>query len=409
MRISAEILLCKLSEVSLGSALGNIVLLLVVFFLAAVSSFAESSNAGAPESSESAKGKKTERKVWVRTSARRCDFIVFSQPNQNYEGLFGGTDCRVRGALGTILSIDSGLALLHNGSALVECKKGQANLATKSFSLNLPSGSSVLMEVLPSENIEKIACRTAESKSLLAVTVKKTRETVSLKSNQQVLFVNGEAKVTDLIDNESSLAAGASQLHSAPLHLLGAEASEFRCSEPNVVSLRVGQVLALVPDHLTVRTELGDVVADKGALIDVDTDSEVLRVKSLSQSGHASIDVLGEKLQVSPSEELVLSLRKLSDSDVFTSDGIGRRRVEDIKMKSSINGIRCDFSMISFLHQCDHVATVRRALNGDMKDLRERILKTASAVQIVTSKYGTYRASAKGVRKRSIKKRDSSA
>lgn len=409
MRIYSNNLMSKLSETFSGSALLSFVLLLVTLGLATISSFAESSNAGSIDSPDSVKVKKTERKVWVRTSARRCDFIVFSQADQSYDGSFGGADCRVRGALGTILSIDSGLALLHNGSTFVECRKGQANLSTKSFSLKLPSSSSVMIEVIPSENIEKIAYRPAESKTSLSVSVKKTKETILLSPNQQVLFLNGEAKITDINDNEFSLAAGANQQHTAPLHLLGAEASEFRCSEPNVVSLRVGQVFALVPDHLIVRTELGDVIADKGALIDVDTDSEVLRVKSLSQSGHASVDLLRDKLQVSPSEELVLSSRKLSDSDVFTADGIGRRRVEDIKMKSSINGIRCDFSMISFLHQCDHVAGVRRALNGDMKDLRERILKTASAVQIVTSKYGTYRASAKGVRKRNIRRRDSSA
>jgi hypothetical protein len=61
-----------------------------------------------------------------------------------------------------------------------------------------------------------------------------------------------------------------------------------------------------------------------------------------------------------------------------------------VPIDKELRGSQCDFSMISFLNEGDHMQLIKHAIGSDEKATLERILKTAAVVQTITSRYGNY-------------------
>ena len=356
-----------------------------------------------------------EPKVWIRVDSRRCDFLVFTRPGQTVEGPFASAgDTALTATPGTVISIDNKTAMLHSGSLYLECQKGRAAIATRNAKINVPEGMAIILDYNPASAAVHLAVLAKDPGAKVGFLRRKGKERHNLEGGQEIKFsaqdLPAEPRKFDQSNPDfSAEILSMTPIYSknelkktgAPLHVLGAAGTEFRCSAPDTISLRYGQVFAEVDDRLVVKTPVVDAIANKGAIIDVEVneDSDLSRVKSLSQAGSPVVDFGTQKIKLSTGHEITVSTRNLEDKDLYPADGIGRRRAEVLKLEDKRKASSCDFSIISFLNQCSHVDGIKRASSSDMKELRDEILKTASAVQIVTTRYGNYRASVKTPRK----------
>lgn len=360
------------------------------------------------------------KQVWIRVSERRHEFFVFTREQQGISGAVAqAQNAEILGSSGTILSVDNKTALLHDGTLLISCRKGNLILGTGSSKIVIPENVIALVEKDSSSKRgstpEKIAVFSPDQKAIVKLSRKGGKEVIELHNNEVLLFglkdegrpepVSFE-KNKNLAFNTSSLSLIAEnktadlKIASTPLIILATDSTMFRCPAPDTIALRSGQIFAEVADKLRVETALAALAAAKGAIIDIEADKESSRIKSFSQSGHVEVHCAEQPIKLSAGQELLIESHAIEEKDIYPADGIGRRRTESVNLKNKLFGSTCDFSMISYLNECDHVLEIKRALDEDMKDLRERILKTASALQTITAHHGNYRATSRALRKR---------
>jgi hypothetical protein len=346
-------------------------------------------------------------KTWIRVSPRRFDFLVFTRPNEGFTGPFAGVNGRVAGTQdvslvatqGTVISTDNQLPILHNGAVLVTARSANATLTTRLASITIPAGMTALVECIPSLSIVRVAAVSGSGKEVTANS-RKGHQFFSLKAGQEVVF---NEKTRDANQQPFEQTGGAQradvaallsspQISGPPLRILGAEASEFRVVGPDTLALRNGQIFMHVPEKIMVQTSVGDAVAGKGAIVDVESDTDYIRLKAFSGPGHTAIVCGDRSIDVSPGQELTVAAHDIEDADLYPPDGIGRRRNEKVVINDKLKAASCDFSITGFFTECPHVQGVKRAIVGEDKNTMDRILKAAAAVQTVTSRYGAYRA-----------------
>jgi hypothetical protein len=352
-------------------------------------------------------------KTWIRVSPRRCDFQVFTRPQQGFAGRFASAeDAVVVGSPGAVVSIDNNVPILHNGCLFITCKRGIVTLTTRLATVNIPAGLSAMVETVPASSLVRVAVISGDSKQVVKTSSRKGRQFYSLHAGQEVVFSDrtGDqaphtfdiAKVSPTEDIlqlfNGNVPVGI--YTKAPLHILGAEATEFRYAAPDTIALRTGELFVSVPDKLVIRTAVGDAVASKGAIIDVDADVSDMRLKAFSGPGHSAIVCGDRSFAVTPGQEMMVAAHEIEQADLNPPDGVGRRRGEKISIDHQLYGASSDFSMISFLNEAPHVQAIKHAVSGDYKLTLEKILKTAAVVQTISSRYGAYRSVERVTRRR---------
>jgi hypothetical protein len=348
------------------------------------------------------------RKTWIKVGAGRSDFLVFVKPEAGFAGRMGGDDdVVIIGAQGAVLSTDNQKPVLHDGAVLITCRRGTMKLTTKIATISIPQGATVLVDRVPSAYSVKVAMVSGSTQQEVLAGSKRGHQSFGLHPGQEVTFSEASREAAVKSFDRNALRPEVSQLvqnahiATAPLRMLGEEGSEFRCSGPDTVFLRCGEMFMQVPDKVVIQTPVADVVGGKSAVIDVDADADFVRLKAFSGPGHAML-VAGERtLNVSPGEEFTAAPHDISETDIYIPDGVARRRDERIKLTEKLFGAHCEFSMVSFFNAAPYVQPLKRASAGDDKVMLDRILKTAASLFTVTQGHGAYRSVSRITRKRS--------
>jgi len=347
------------------------------------------------------------RKTWIKVGAGRSDFLVFAKPESGYAGrISGNDDIVVIGTQGAVLSVDNQKPVLHDGAVLITSRRGNIRLTTKIATITIPQGATVLVDRVPSTYSVMVAMVSGSAAQEVVASSKHGHQSFNLKPGQEVTFseANREASVRSFdraaLRPEVNQLVQNSRITSAPLRLLGEEGSEFRCSGPDTVFLRSGEVFMQVPDKVVIQTPVADVVGAKSAVLDVDADADYVRLKAFSGPGHAMLLAGDRTLNVAPGEEFMASSHDLSDTDVYVPDGVARRRDERVKLTEKLFGAHCEFSMVSFFNAAPYVQPLKKATTGDDKVMLDKVLKTAASLFTVTQGHGAYRSVSRITRKR---------
>lgn len=169
------------------------------------------------------------------------------------------------------------------------------------------------------------------------------------------------------------------------IDLYAAEGTKFQRTSASSMDLKSGMVMLRAPGTTIVQTDFAKVTAERGALVAVEQIDGVTRVRALSGPGDTIVTAGDKTVQLNPGEELMLSANALKKNDTNPADGIGRRMAKPFRVAGFYASLS-DFSIASFI-QGD--LRVRDFISqGD--DMFEGLLKTAVAVEMVTSPRGRY-------------------
>jgi len=350
-------------------------------------------------------------RVWIRVSPRRCNLLVFTRPNQGIAGKFASADdTRISATQGTVFSVDSNTTMMHNGSVYLSSKKGTASIMLASAQIQVGEGLSILLELTNNSRETHLAVFGNDTKAAVVLSSRRGKKTLSLHPGQYISMARGEfdEQSHDFAQSKSDFQESALALmkeqsnqsalkdRDAPLHIFGSGGSEFSFLSPNTLFLRKGEIFTQVPDQFTVKTNLADFSASRNALIAIETNGELLRSKSFCPDGHPVLSFAKQQREVLAGQEILLCTHKITNDDLIPPDGVGRRDSKPMaEAAENIYGSVSDFSISSFLNEMNYLQPVKNAFEKEEKKIRDKILKTAIALQTATASHGPYRAAAK--------------
>lgn len=169
------------------------------------------------------------------------------------------------------------------------------------------------------------------------------------------------------------------------IDLYAAEGSQIQRTSASSMNLINGMVMLRAPGTTTVQTDFAKVTAERGALVAVEQQDGITRVRALSGPGDTIVTAGNKTVQLNPGEELMLSAQPLKRNDMNPADGIGRRMSKPFRVAGFYAALS-DFSIASFIHGDQRV----RDFISQGDNMFEGLLKTAVAVEMVTSPRGRY-------------------
>ncbi len=182
--------------------------------------------------------------------------------------------------------------------------------------------------------------------------------------------------------------------------VLSSPNAKFHQLRNNFVRLDSGTIFVQAKDASVIRTRDCTIVLKKGTCVEVRCDSlgkSVVRVcsgvNSVTVSPEESPSAFGERpcWGLNGGEELVISRQPIKEIDVYRLDGVGHRNcVTSKSLRYSIS--HAEFSIPSLLSKQPHLHAILFPGNGDERSAREKVLKTAVAVQMIRGRQGAYSA-----------------
>jgi hypothetical protein len=144
--------------------------------------------------------------------------------------------------------------------------------------------------------------------------------------------------------------------------------------------------------NMAVKTNFGDVVIKKGAMVALDSTGGALRVKSCSGPGHTTVRLAGKSISLAPGQELLVSTRKPTKELLAPADGVGRRMVSQHSLMSDLHIAVSDISLVSYLQNAHFLSHLRASTSPVEKRMLGALLKTAASIETVTRARGAYTA-----------------
>lgn len=337
--------------------------------------------------------------TWIKSSTRHSNFTLFTENGQQGDPVTQSSGHgTIRAIAGTVIGTD-GLPMVHNGCVKVACDKGKISIGTRMFSVTIPRGAQALVESFPSINSFRVVALPSSENSPLIVNSKQARLPVRLSSGEMLATEGGilgaatryDPKTFSALIPEDQPLIDGTEADSLPSRITTIEATRFKCTSAGAVAISEGECLISTGSVLNVLGPTAEAVAKPNALIDFEASAGAFRVKALSGPGHVSILEGDQSLPLHPGQEILITKREIEESDKKPPDGIGRRFIEELKLKDGARAIMSDYSIMSFL-VVEHLQQLRRSPDPKDQNIIKRILKTAAAVQSLTASRGSYTA-----------------
>lgn len=170
------------------------------------------------------------------------------------------------------------------------------------------------------------------------------------------------------------------------------------------IEFQSGEMYVHPTQNLSIDCGVGCVRVAKGAFICISRTNSYLRVAVCSGPDEVSLvlpsgndsSLRSRSIRLNPGEEIVVRERELAHGERQKLDGIGRRRFSKYAIPSQTTGgvtaTLCEFSIVSALGSVPHLRCVSQGSGKVEQRLREKLLKTASVLQMISSHRGAYQA-----------------
>lgn len=168
----------------------------------------------------------------------------------------------------------------------------------------------------------------------------------------------------------------------------GRVANDLAC-----IDFQAGDLMISPTVKTIIHTPLADIHVKKGALLSLSCGKSGVRIIDCGNSGEIRVVApSGKSIWLEPGEELTLAKPPLQNDEMLVEDGIGRRRFRQVDLGRDVYSGLCDVSLISLLGNLEHLNALRHPRNELEARFRSQLMKTASAVEIVTKSRGAYQA-----------------
>ncbi len=157
----------------------------------------------------------------------------------------------------------------------------------------------------------------------------------------------------------------------------------------NQVALQAGDLFMHTTHQVVLKTDVAELNAKSQADVVVSYQPGRERVDVLSGPGHVNM-VMGDKnCQLSPGQEMVATTQGLCQKLVMPRDGVARRQFTTLK-SGNTDICTCDFAIVALLKNRPLLQYLTHPSNPMDQLLKERLLKTACAVNYATIGRGKY-------------------
>lgn len=355
---------------------------------------------------------------------RSCrELQIFSQANQ----VLCRKEQLLAGAPGTILSEHADYLTLHMGSLVIDSGKSQCNVATKIAGLKIEKNSTCQIEYLPEDKLVVRALYTDKGSAAKIKLAKGSDRVIELRQGEELSlnlhnpagsaavlskieqkpnvlsgkFAGDDSKYINRMEKrleksgfaqaqkQAELEAGAIAVAAGPISALASEDSCLTANARGEVALLSGRILFHTNSKQILQSRLGDIYMQPGAIAAVEAKNGMLRVQCCTEP--RSVLLVSKKFgtPLHWGMEAMIVDHAATWEEAFPTDGVARRSFEIHRMNSN-NCVLSDFQMFSLLKKASHLAPIRKPANDEQFELRNRLLKTAAALQLVTGKKGNY-------------------
>lgn len=359
------------------------------------------------------------KQVVIRINEKSKHLWIFTESKQFLSGK-AVKDAIISGRPGTVLGHKSDVLTLNKGQLLLDSGKQGLKLACRAAAMRIPAESSSIVQYLPDQlvQIRVLHCpedsrvrvrlsaqsdKTFELRSGEEMTVDISEENTEIgtaPSNASSFFksmpeqISGVENYDRFLKHINSECANEKPRNqdklsaSAPVSLIGGDGSRFVATDDGQIALISGRLMLHNDSTQVLRTQMGDLYLQPDSTISAQRWQGEFRAQCCSKPKSAIL--VSEKFGVPMgwgTETLIVD-HEPSWADAFPNDGIGRRRFEMHALKEG-KCLISDFSMSAFLVKSPHCQLLRQR-NEQLKDLRDELLKTAAALNVVTGYKGQY-------------------
>lgn len=175
----------------------------------------------------------------------------------------------------------------------------------------------------------------------------------------------------------------------APMQLIAAEDSYLTTTAKGQIGLLSGRFLICTESQQIIQAKLGDVYMQPHSVAAIEAGQGLMRVQCCTEP--KSVLLVSKKYGIPMQwgmESLVVD-HPATWEEAIPKDGIGRRAFE-IHQREQHNFVLSDFHLITLLSHAPHLSLLRKPSHNRHAMLKERLLKTAASLQLVTSSHGQY-------------------
>lgn len=141
---------------------------------------------------------------------------------------------------------------------------------------------------------------------------------------------------------------------------------------------------------LVLENSLMNLHIKKNALVSISRSGAHIRVINCGSRGDVYFRTSNGRVVLEAGEELTISAKPIKHGDLLKADGIGRRGIKTFSIQDSTYAAVCDVSLVTVLSSAKHFEQIKNAKSAKEREILNRILKTASALQTITARRGNY-------------------
>jgi hypothetical protein len=357
----------------------------------------------------------------INSSCR--ELILFTAPNQFLEANEGiAKGSLITGTTSTAISLQNERLTLHEGLIIVDTGSSPLKVATKVLGLIVEPRSTVLVRYQPGKAI-RVQSLAVPSKQAVKVRFAQCRENMNLACGEAV-----QLDLTDATAQPEMITAGIGEFvqslpkaikgpgertfprmrnrmtsavesarcsqksfnTNAPVRVIAKEGTRLITARNGAIEILDGQVLIATKSAQIIETRLGRVVLKPDAVASVGANPEELRVQCYTCPGSVEVFTDSFRIPLAWGKETVAVQRQVAWTDALPEDGVARRSFEAFRLPHS-NCVVSEFAIESTISAQGHLSVLRKPASAETRHLRDRLLKTAAAVQMITRGKGTYR------------------
>lgn len=160
------------------------------------------------------------------------------------------------------------------------------------------------------------------------------------------------------------------------------------------LELRHGQLLVEAARAGVVATPAADIYLKRRALVLLRVKEHSTRILVIWDNGVSAVSVVCDRhhVRLGPGDEALLADHHPDQGEIMEEDEIGRRRIQVSNLGNGKTVTTAEFSLLQALEREPLLCEAFRAPDERDRALKEKILKTAAVLNLVTARRGFYTA-----------------
>lgn len=173
---------------------------------------------------------------------------------------------------------------------------------------------------------------------------------------------------------------------------VAASGSQLRFTSPDCAELSSGRLLVEAQKAGVVVTPLADIYVKRKALVLLRVQQSSTRCLVLWDNGFSSVSVLCNKkhVRLGPGHEVLVTDHSPDYREIAQEDEIGRRTIKVHQVGGGRVVTTAEFSLLHALERDPLLYSVFQDPQEKDRQLKERIVKTAAVLNLVTARHGYY-------------------